>query len=254
MKEWSLLCDHIASMKKAVVSFSGGIDSTVVLAAAVETLPDHIAVFADIPMLSKRQRAITNNVAKRLGADMVTVKLEWDDMEGVRDNTPEKCYFCKRAIYSEVKRIASENGYVHCLDGENISDKSEDRPGRKAASEFGIISPLMTLGFERDAVRKMFDHLQLNIDVQKETCMATRIPEGVPFNDADILMIDECEEIIRNISHVKQIRMRLRDNCANLLTSPDSIHKLIAKENELSSALSVKGIHRITIDEKGYEG
>jgi len=255
MKEWSLLCKHMASMKKAVVSFSGGIDSTVVLAAAVEVLPeDHIAVFADIPMLSTRQRIIAQNVAKKLGTEMITVKLKWEDMPGVRDNTSEKCYFCKKAIYSEVRRTASLNGYSVCLDGENISDRSEERPGRKAASEFGILSPLRSLEFERTVVRKMFDDLQLNIDVQKETCMATRIPEGVPFDDAAIRLIEECEEIIRNISLVGQIRMRLRDGCANLLTSPDTIDMLTAKKDELSSALFMKGIHEMRIDEKGYDG
>jgi len=253
MKDRDILCGHLSKMDGIAVSFSGGVDSTVVLAAAMRALPDdHVAVFADVPMLSERQRRITMNVANELGANAVSVKLEWDDLPGIRDNTEERCYICKRGIYSAVRRIADDNGYV-CVDGENSSDRSEDRPGRRAAGEFGIISPLKELGFSRDAVRRMFSELRLTTDVQKETCMATRIPFGVPFGDADIRFIGECEELIREIAGVRQIRMRLRDGRAHLLTSPDSVRSLMEKEEELSSMLLKRGITAVVIDADGYK-
>ena len=185
--EWGLLCERLSSMKKVAVSFSGGVDSTVLLAAVVKALPDdHVAVFADLPMLSERQRAITKSVAAELKADVRYVRLGWDDIPGVSDNTEERCYLCKRGIYSSVRRVAADNGIDVCIDGENASDDGGSRPGRRAAAEFGIVSPLKELGFTRGIVRRMFSDLRLNTDVQKETCMATRIPFGVPFDDDDI--------------------------------------------------------------------
>jgi len=242
-------------MGKVVVSFSGGFDSTVLLAAAVKMLPDdHIAVFADVPMLSERQRRIVADVADELGANMITVRLGWDDLPDIRKNTAERCYLCKKAIYSQVRRIASNNGYSMCLDGENASDVSDERPGRRAASEFEISSPLKDLGIGREASRTMFGDLDLNANVQKETCMATRFPAGTPFTDADLRMIEECEDIIRNISGVRQIRMRMNNGVANLFTAPDVIHLLMKKEDELRSILLKMGILDMNIDPKGYEG
>jgi uncharacterized protein len=240
-------------MGRVVVSFSGGVDSTVLLAAAANALPDdHIAVFADIPMLSERQRIIAMNVAEELGIDTVTVKLGWDDMPGVRENTSERCYHCKRAIYSVVRRIASENGYDICVDGENSSDKSDERPGRRAASEFSIMSPLRDLGIERDSVREMFTELGLRTDVQKETCMATRISTDTPFDDSDMRLIEECEDIIRKISGVRQIRMRMYDGSAHLFTSPECIGMLLRNKNVLEKELVRNGISAVNIDLDGY--
>jgi len=255
MNGWNGLCNHISSLERVAVSFSGGFDSTVLLAAAVKALPDdHIAVFADVPMLSERQRRIAADVANEIGANIVTVRLGWDDVPDIRENTAERCYLCKKAIYSHVRGIASENGYSVCLDGENASDVSDERPGRRAASEFNILSPLKDLGIGREASRAMFNDLDLNVNVQKETCMATRFPSGTSFTDADLRMIEECEDVIRNISGVQQIRMRMSNGIANLFTSPDTIDLLTDNEDELRSILLKNGICDMNIDRKGYEG
>jgi uncharacterized protein len=242
-------------MDGVAVSFSGGVDSTVLLSAVTETLPDdHVAVFVDVPMLSERQRDIAVKVAKELNASMVTVKLGHDDMPHVKENTAERCYHCKRSIYSVVSRIASERGYKICVDGENFSDRDGERPGRKAAAEFNIVSPLKELKLEREDVERMFLSLRIRTDVQKETCLATRIPAGVPFDDIDLRHIEECENAIRNISGVRQIRMRLRDGHAELFTSPGTIRLLFENEKELSCALKEKGIRSVTINTEGYNG
>ncbi|MCL2143839.1 MAG: hypothetical protein FWH44_06260, partial [Methanomassiliicoccaceae archaeon] len=143
--------------------------------------------------------------------------------------------------------------YDVCADGENASDPASERPGRKAAAELGIVSPLKDLGIERSTVRKMFDDLGLKTRVHKETCMATRLPAGVPFTGKDIIFIEECENVIRNASGVEQIRMRLRDGYAELFASPDEIMLLIRNEKEISSMLAVKGVPKIRINMNGYE-
>ncbi|MDR0777883.1 MAG: hypothetical protein LBE48_00365 [Methanomassiliicoccaceae archaeon] len=253
MKEWTALCDHISGYGKAALSFSGGVDSTVLLAAAARTLPDdHIAIFVNVPMLSERQRTVAKNITEELGVDTVTVKLEWEDMPGVRENTHERCYFCKRAIYSAVGRVSSDNGYDIFIDGENSYDRTYERPGRRAAAEFGIRSPLKELNIDRETVRKMFRSLDLSTDVQKETCMATRVRDGIAFNTDDLKLIEECEDLIRKISGVRQIRMRMRDDHVDLVTSSGSVGMLLSKEKELTHFLTKKGISDVRVDMNGY--
>ena len=249
-----MLCGRLSSYGSIAVSFSGGIDSTVLLAAAVRALPDrHIAVFADLPMLSGRQRATALNVAGELGADTVTIKLAWDDLPGIFENDRKRCYICKSAIYSAVRRTADEHGCDVCADGENSSDISDDRPGRKAAAEMNIVSPLKELGFSRSVIKKMFADLGLRAAVLKETCMLTRLPPDVHFSGDDVALVEECEEIIRNISGVKQIRMRIRDGYTELVTAPDETDMLFRSEDELSQRLAAKGISPVRINGEGYK-
>jgi uncharacterized protein len=213
---------------------------------------DHIAIFADIPLLSERQRTTALNVAKELNAKYVVAELCWDRLPGVRENTEERCYHCKRAIYHAVTRIGYDSCFTIFADGENASDDPNERPGRKAAKEFKIVSPLKDLGFSRDIVKKMFSDLHLRTDVQKETCLATRFPYNVTLNDAELRIAEECEELIREISGVKLIRMRVNGKNAKLLALPSEIALLIAEEEKLRSALRSKGLLDVTIDKIGY--
>ncbi|MCL1905173.1 MAG: hypothetical protein FWG19_03525 [Methanomassiliicoccaceae archaeon] len=252
-EEWNVLCDHISNMKRVAVSFSGGADSTVLLAAAVGTLPDdHIAVFADVPMLSEGQRTLVRKITERLSADLVTVRLEWGDLPEVRENTEGRCYFCKRAMYNAIRNVASDNGFDICADGENSSDNYAERPGRRAAEEFGIVSPFKELGIGRDAVKRMLSDLRLDLDIVKETCSATRFPTGRAFTEDDVRHVEECEDLIRNVSGVKQIRMRISHDGVRLFTSPGEMGLLVRSEKELRSALSQKGVKNVLIDDIGY--
>ena len=253
VEEWGALCDHISKMNGVAISFSGGTDSTVLLAAAVETLPDdHVAVFADVPMMSDRQRTLVRKITERLSANIVIVKLDWSDLPGVRENTEGRCYFCKKAIYGAIRNVASDNGFDICADGENSSDNGAERPGRKAAEEFGIVSPFKELGIGRDVVKRMLSDLRLDLDIVKETCSATRFPTGRAFTEDDVRHVEECEDLIRNVSGVKQIRMRISHDGVRLFTSPGEMGLLVRSEKELRSALSQKGVKNVLIDDIGY--
>lgn len=245
---------YLSSKGKVAVAYSGGFDSTLLLSIAAEALPDgHLGVFVDSPLISQRQRDSAFRIADSLGLRIAVVRLEWEDMPGVEENGPERCYHCKRAIYRAVRKAASDNGIDVCIDGENADDLYADRPGRKAAKESGMISLLSDLGIGRVDVERMVRSMDIPETIVKDTCMATRIMVGIPLSEEGMRFVEDCESFVRNVTGVKQLRMRLSGKDATLLTSPEEIPLLVSKEAVLAEEFGKKGLN-IVIDEIGYTG
>jgi pyridinium-3,5-biscarboxylic acid mononucleotide sulfurtransferase len=246
--------EYLKTAGIVAIAYSGGFDSTFMLAAASEYIPrSHIAVFVDMPMLSERQRGSARRIAERLGSPLVIVGLDWDDMPGVKCNNPERCYFCKSSIYSNVRSVASEMGCDACICGDNYDDLRSVRPGRRAAEEMGISKPLEDLGITRaDIVDKVLS-MDLGCDIIKDTCLSTRIPFGIPIDEAKMRAIESYEQAVRRMCGVKQLRFRLSGDSANIQTAPSEIYKLRMSEEALRSYFLERGI-TIRIDPDGYGG
>ena len=250
----SELRKYVRGTEKAAVAYSGGFDSTLLLKLMTDILgKDCVGVFVDSPLLSQRQRGAADAIASEIGARVVRVRVDDERvMEKVFRNDPERCYFCKTLIYGEVRKVASDLGIDVCLDGENSDDKEDERPGRRAAREFGIRSPFRDLGIRKQDVVDAVSSLNLSERIVKDTCMATRIPSGTVFSEMDLRFIENCEEIIRQTSGVFQVRMRLSDK-ATILTAPDEIRKLIDSRDLLFPLLRNMGLEPV-IDMNGYTG
>ena len=236
----------------AVVAYSGGVDSTVLLNIVSRLFPEkHVGVFVDSPLLSGRQRDSALRIAKEINANVIIVKLSWNDLSDVMRNDEGRCYHCKRAIYSAVQDVANDFDIDICLDGENASDDHAGRPGRKAAEEFSIRSPFCDLGISRNDVVSYLKGMNLTETLVKDTCMATRIPTGTSFSEKELRLVEKCERLVRDISRVEQLRVRIHGNQARILTSPEEITLLDEAEGQLCSEFSKLGFIA-EIDRNGY--
>ena len=243
---------YLRDFDGAAVAYSGGVDSTVLLKIVSRTFSDkHVGVFVDSPLMSQRLRDSAIRTAESMNAKIVVAELDWDDLEAVARNDAERCYHCKRAIYSAVNDVADDLNIDVCLDGENASDDHDGRPGRRAASEFSMRSPFCDLGIRRDDVVSYLTGLRLPETIVKDTCMATRIPMGTSFSNDDLRSVERCESFVRNIAGVKQLRVRLGGGHAVVLTSPDEIFLLRNAERKLRSEFLREGLE-FEIDENGY--
>ena len=255
----SELMKYINGTEKAAVAYSGGFDSTLLLKLMTDILGENcIGVFVDSPLLSQRQRDAAESIASDIGARVVHVRIgEADDdaeiMKNVFRNGPDRCYFCKTLIYGKVREAASSFGTEVCLDGENSDDKEDERPGRRAAREFGIRSPFRDLGIGKQEIVETVGSLDISETIVKDTCMATRIPSGTVFNEFDLRFIENCEEMVRHISGVSQVRLRLSYDKATIFTAPDEIRKLNDSKDRLFFELRNLGLDPV-VDMNGYVG
>ena len=164
----------------AVVAFSGGVDSTLLLAAAQEALGRQVlAVTGVSPTYSEKELSRARELAKHLAARHLVIKtLEFHD-PAYRANPPNRCYFCKKDLFTKLKEIGSQEGLPFVIDGSNADDLADFRPGHEAARELGIRSPFVELGVGKTEIRRMAKALGLsNWNQPSQACLASRIPYG----------------------------------------------------------------------------
>ncbi len=242
----------LRSAGRTAIAFSGGLDSTYILATAMDVgRGEHVAVFVDLPMLSEIQRTAAAGIAEALDAPMVVVRLGWDDLPGILGNDERRCYICKHAVYAAVREVAADLGLDACVCGDNLDDLHEHRPGRAAAAELDILKPLETLGIGRaDVVAGIRGR---GLDPVKDTCLLTRLPAGTPADLAAMRAVEEHEAAVRRICGIRRVRFRLDGDRALVQTSPAETPLLLGCSEPLRVRFSELGIS-LRIDTEGYRG
>jgi uncharacterized protein len=249
------LTDRFRDLGSVAVCFSGGLDSTVLLANAMAAVPEGtLAVMADLPMLSRSQRLHATAVAEYLGIKPFVVKIGWNDLDGVRMNGSDRCYHCKTAIYRAVSRIADGRGIANIVAGDNADDDPADRPGMRAGEEFGIIRPLRELGIGRDTVIACIAEMNLPVEMVKSTCLATRFPEGRPIGEKEMRSAERIEQRIEKLTGVRQLRVRFGSEKAVVLSGPEETDLLLKNKDAIADILAGEGYAEMSIDREGYRG
>jgi uncharacterized protein len=218
----------IAALDRVVVAFSGGVDSSLVLAAAVDALGDRaLAVTATSATYSGDELAQARAIAALLGARHEVVETREDADPDYRANPPERCYFCKRELFGVLAAIAARAGGAVVLDGTNDDDRSDFRPGHRAALEAGVRSPLLDLGIGKAALRAMARDRGLpNWDQPACACLASRIPYGVEITPDRLARIARAEDAIRALGF-RVVRVRDHGTVARVEVGADEVGRLL---------------------------
>ena len=249
------LRDLLAGLDRVVVCFSGGVDSGYLLAEAVGTLGDRAtALTAVSPSLAPEERAHASRLAEQLGARHLLVDTYELDDARYTANPVNRCYFCKTEVYSRAVAEAGRLDTTHVLDGFNVDDRGDHRPGRQAAREQGVRSPLDELGFTKTDIRAAARRLGLPVwDKPALACLSSRFPYGVAITPERLTRVATCERALRELGF-PVCRVRFHDTMARIEVEPEQIRRLRTPEvqAEVLRRFRNAGFDTVTVDPRGY--
>jgi uncharacterized protein len=250
-----LLRQYLAGLPNALVCFSGGIDSTLVLTVAQEQLGARTLAFTAIsPSVAPTEREEALRIAENIGARHHLEETREMQREAYVRNAPDRCYHCKTELYQSAHRVAKETGITVILNGTNLDDLGDYRPGLEAAKEHAVRSPLAELGFTKAEVREAAKTLGLDTwDKPAAACLSSRIPYGTSVTVERLQQIAQLEAFLKDAG-IRHVRVRHHDNLARVEVAPSDFTKLVepAFAQALHRAGRAAGFIYVTLDLAGY--
>ena len=236
--------------KKLLIAFSGGADSSLVVYIASKVSKESMAVIVDNGVMPSDCIGNAEKIADEIGIKLSVIKEDFLDDESFRSNPSNRCYICKNKMYSKIIEIAKEND-LEVVDGINITDLLEDRPGIMVNYGKNIESPLVKAGFTSDDVRNALQMLNINYSTST-TCMATRISKNSEITPKKINRVKYAESLLKGLSGSEVVRVRDHDGVA--LIELENIEKILNSGilNHVDSELKAVGFKRVTMDIGGY--
>lgn len=243
----------LSELNSVVVAYSGGTDSTLVLKVAHEVLGDKaIAMTAVSASLAAADRAEAEALAHQIGARHILVETEETANPEYLANTPNRCFFCKTETYDKLVAYAQANRYTAVVDGTNADDVGDHRPGRQAARDHGVRSPLLEAGFTKADIRALAKAYGLpNWDKPAAACLSSRIPYGTAITIPMLSQVERAEAMLRGLG-IRQLRVRHHDQVARIEIEPDDFPALLAKRQEVVTTLKAVGYNYVTLDLAGF--
>lgn len=259
MKLEQKLLDAISSTARdrlAYVCFSGGIDSTVVLAASVRAGVDTIALLGVSASLAASERADAHRIANEIGALVEEVETNEMDLAGFRNNAGDRCYYCKSALYDTVQALAaSRNSDEVIFVGTHVDDLREHRPGLQAAMERGVVAPLVNAGFSKADVRALAREWNLsNAEKPAAPCLASRVPVGTEVTPQRLAQIETVEEFLR-LHDIWPARARWHETVVRLEIPAEMFERVMTDplRGELRRACRKAGFRFVALDLGGLQ-
>lgn len=240
--------------KRILIAYSGGVDSTFLLKFAVDCLgTDSVAVFIEkAEVYPDEEIKFARDFAKSLGVKIFEYRSEKLKYKKFVENSKFRCFYCKKDLFSKMLMISKKNGFNTIADGSNYDDLTDYRPGNKAKSMYGVISPLQLAGFNKNDIRKLSRKMGLPTwDKPQMACLASRIPYGEKITRKRLERIDKAERHLKKLGF-GVVRVRDYDSLCRIEVDPSEIQKAVSLKEEILRTFKKIGYQYITVDLEGY--
>lgn len=252
--KYNNLISYLKTLDSVAVAFSGGVDSTLLLKASKEALgPDSvIAVTVISNLIPQFELKDSADFCASEGINQMLCRVDELAIDGFSSNPPNRCYICKKAIFSNIIDIAKSNGIANILEGSNLDDDNDYRPGMQAIKELGILSPLKQCELTKDDIRAISKSLNLPTwDKPSFACLASRFTYGEEITVEKLKMVESAEDILRN-KGFKQLRVRIHSHLARIEVLPADLERLFSIKDEINAEFKKLGFKYVTMDLGGF--
>ncbi|AGB19448.1 ATP-dependent sacrificial sulfur transferase LarE [Thermoanaerobacterium thermosaccharolyticum] len=254
-EKYENLKKYIKELGSVVVAFSGGVDSTFLTKVCYDVLKDKVmAVTATSSTYPEREFKEAIKLAEEIGVKHKIIRSEELEIEGFSKNPINRCYYCKSELFSKLKKVADEEGMKYVLDGTNADDQGDFRPGRRAAKELGVKSPLLECGFTKEDIREM--SLKLGLPTWNKpayACLSSRFPYGEEITSQKLSMVERAEDYLLKLGFVG-FRVRHHGDIARIELRKDQINRMLNEDirKDVVAKLKEIGFKYVAIDLEGY--
>lgn len=254
-QKYKLLQENIKELGSVAVAFSSGVDSTFLLKAAHEVLGDKaVAVTARASAFPKRESGEAAAFCEKEGIRQIVYEFDVMSVDGFSQNPPDRCYLCKRALFGNIQRLAAENDLAWVIEGSNMDDNQDYRPGHRAIAELGIKSPLRDAGLTKAEIRELSRELGLPTwDKPSYACLASRFVYGEGITAEKLSMVERSEAYLME-QGFRQMRVRVHGNLARIEVLPEDFERLLDPKLRLgiTEKLREYGFSYVSLDLAGF--
>lgn len=247
--------EALASKNSALVAFSGGVDSSTLAALAYEALGDKaLAVTINMHSLPAGELQIAKDVAREIGIRHKVVDFNEFTVPGFVENSPNRCYYCKRSILGLLLEVADKEEYEVVIEGTNITEMQGHRPGMQAVAEMAqqVMSPFLQFSVTREEIRQMAEHMGLSVAGKPSSpCLASRIPYGKKITYESIARVRSAEEYLSTLGF-SQFRVRDHEDVARIEVKPSDFPAVLQRKDDIVNELKRLGFHYVALDMEGF--